>query len=74
MADHSYDVNHEEGAPMDYPEHEAMYSRFLWLTKWGIIANVALLIAMAVGFFMGGGFIGGFLTLIVLMVAAVIFA
>jgi len=73
MADQSYELN-EDGAPMDYPEHEQTYSMFLLLTKWGVIVNVALLLAMAVGFFMGGGFLGGVFTFIVLMIAAKIIA
>ncbi|MEL6505628.1 MAG: aa3-type cytochrome c oxidase subunit IV [Pseudomonadota bacterium] len=74
MADQSYEVNNDDGAPMDYAEHEKTYSMFLWLTKWGVIFNVALLLAMAVGFFMGGGFLGGIFTFIVLMIAAKILA
>ena len=74
MATHSYEVDHDNGAPMDYPEHEKTYSMFLLLTKWGILFNVALLLAMDVGFFMGGGFLGGLLTFIVLMIAAKIVA
>ncbi len=74
MADQTYDVNHDQGAPMDYPQHENTYSMFLWLTKWGVLFNIALLVAMAVGFFMGGGFIGGVLSFIVLMVVAKIAA
>ena len=74
MADQTYDLSEKDGAPMDYPEHEATYSLFLLMVKWGIIFNVALLIAMAAGFFMGAGFIGGTLILIVLMIAAKIFA
>ncbi|MEM1316785.1 MAG: aa3-type cytochrome c oxidase subunit IV [Pseudomonadota bacterium] len=74
MATQNYDVDHENGAPMDYPEHEKTYSMFLLITKWGILFNVALLLAMAVGFFMGGGFLGGLLTFIVLMIAAKIIA
>lgn len=74
MADQTYEVNHENGAPMDYKEHNETYSMFLWLTKWGIIVNVVLLIAMAVGFFMGGGFVGGLLTFIVLMIVSRIIA
>ncbi len=73
MADQSYELN-EEGAPMDYPEHEQTYSMFLFLTKWGILFNVALLLAMAVGFFMGGGFLGGVFTFIILMIIAKILA
>ena len=74
MADQTYEVNNEHGAPMDYPEHENTYSMFLWLTKWGILFNIALLLAMMVGFFMGGGFLGGVLSFIVLMIIARIFA
>lgn len=73
MADQTYEVN-EEGAPMDYPQHEDTYSVFLLLTKWGILFNVALLIAMAIGFFMGGGFLGGVFSFIILMIVAKIFA
>lgn len=74
MADQTYEVNHESGAPMDYPEHEKTYSMFLWLTKWGIIFNVVLLLAMAFGFYMGGGFVGGVISFFVLMIVAKIFA
>ncbi len=74
MADQTYEVNHEEGAPMDYKEHENTYSMFLWLTKWGVIFNVALLVAMAAGFFMGAGFVGGVLVFIIMMIASKIFA
>lgn len=74
MADQSYEVNEKNGAPMDYPEHEATYSMFLLMVKWGIIANVALLLAMAAGFYGGAGLIGGTLVFIVLMLAAKIVA
>ncbi len=70
MADHSYDVNHESGADMDYAEHQQTYDMFLTLSKWVSIFCVVLLLAMAVGFFMGGGFIGGLLCFVVLMIAA----
>ncbi|MEM1039668.1 MAG: aa3-type cytochrome c oxidase subunit IV [Pseudomonadota bacterium] len=70
MADQTYDVDPNEGAPMDYPEHEKTYSMFMLLTKWGVIFNVALLIAMAVGFFLGGGLLGGTLVFLALMVVA----
>ena len=70
MATESYHVDHENGADMDYSEHEQTYDMFLTLSKWTVIFCVALLLAMAVGFFMGGGMIGGLLTFIVLMVAS----
>jgi cytochrome c oxidase subunit IV len=69
MADYSYELN-EDGAPMDYPQHQQTYSMFLLLTKWGILFNVSLLLAMVVGFFMGGGLVGGILVFIVLMFIA----
>ena len=74
MADQTYEVNHDVGAPMDYQEHENTYSMFLWLTKWGILFNVALMIAMAAGFFMGAGFVGGVLIFLILMIVAKIVA
>ena len=73
MADQTYELN-EDGAPMDYPQHEETYSMFLLLTKWGILFNVALLLAMEVGFFMGGGLVGGTLVFIILMIVAKILA
>ncbi len=68
MAEISYEID-DQGAPMDYPEHEQTYSMFLWLAKWGVIANIALLVGMAVGFF-GGGALLGLLSAIVVMVVA----
>lgn len=55
---------------MDYPEHEKTYSGFLWLTKWMIVLIVALLLAMAAGFFGGFGLIGGTLIFIILSALA----
>ena len=69
MADLTYELN-EDGAPMDYPQHEQTYSMFLFLTKWAVVFNVALLLAMSVGFFMGGGLLGGMLVFIILMIIA----
>ncbi|MEE9375609.1 MAG: aa3-type cytochrome c oxidase subunit IV [Rhizobiaceae bacterium] len=69
MADVTFEID-DHGAPMDYPEHNQTYSKFLWLMKWGVLANVALLLAMAVGFFLGGGLFGGIATFIVLMIIA----
>ena len=61
----------ETGAPMDYAEHENTYSRFLAMSKWGTMAMVILMIAMAAGFFGGAGFLGAFVIFIVLNVAGV---
>ncbi|MEM9331986.1 MAG: aa3-type cytochrome c oxidase subunit IV [Pseudomonadota bacterium] len=53
---------------MDYPEHERTYESFLKFSIWTTAGCVALLIAMAFGFFGGGGLIGGTLAFIILMV------
>ncbi len=52
---------------MDYSEHEKTYDAFLKLFVWGTAGCVALLVAMAFGFFGGGGLIGGGLLFIVLL-------
>ena len=48
-------AKHEEhgahGSAMDYSEHERTYGWFIWLTKWSVISLVALMLAMAAGFF-----------------------
>lgn len=54
---------------MDYPEHEKTYDMFLKLSIWTTAACVALLIAMAFGFFAGGGLIGGTLLFFILLAA-----
>ena len=54
MADNTPTGPVELGANMDYPEHEKTYSLFLGLTKYGSLVTVALLIAMAFGFFTSG--------------------
>ena len=52
---------------MDYPEHEKTYELFLKFSIWTTVSCVALLIAMAAGFFGGFGLIGGTLVFIGLM-------
>ena len=64
----------ETGAEMDYGEHEKTYNMFLTFAKWGTIHIAALLIAMAFGFFAGGGLFGGIVAFIVLMALAVVIA
>ncbi|MEM9279439.1 MAG: aa3-type cytochrome c oxidase subunit IV [Pseudomonadota bacterium] len=54
---------------MDYPEHERTYDTFIKLSIWTTAICVVLLVAMAFGFFGGGGLIGGTLLFIVLMIA-----
>lgn len=55
---------------MDYPEHERTYELFLIGSKWLTIICCALLIAMAFGFFAGGGFFGGLIVFIILNILA----
>lgn len=73
MAEHPPSGPLEMGAEMDYQEHDKTYNRFLIFTKYGTIAVVSLLIAMAFGFFAGGGFISSVI-LFVLLVAVASFA
>ena len=54
MADNTPTGPVELGAEMDYREHEKTYSLFLGLTKYTTLVTVALLIAMAFGFFASG--------------------
>lgn len=54
---------------MDYPEHEKTYEIFLKLSVWTTALCVILMIAMAFGFFGGGGLIGSTLLFIVLTIA-----
>jgi hypothetical protein len=57
----------ENGAEMDYQAHEKTYEVFLNIFKWGTVGCIALMIAMAIGFYAGGGLIGGTIALIVLI-------
>jgi hypothetical protein len=59
----------ELGAPMDYAEHEKTYNFFLEGTKVVTIFCVALLIAMAAGFFTSAGFFTAFVLFILLNIA-----
>lgn len=56
MAEHATAGPLETGANMDYAEHEKTYVRFLSIAKYGTLASVALLAAMAFGFFTSAGF------------------
>lgn len=60
----------EVESAMDYAEHDRTYHEFLWLTRWTVASVVALLIAMAAGFFGGWGLFGGTLIFIVLMIVS----
>jgi Bacterial aa3 type cytochrome c oxidase subunit IV len=56
MAEHHDTAPAELGAPMDYNEHEKTYDLFIALSKWGAVVCIALVAAMAFGFFAGGFF------------------
>jgi len=58
----------EVGASMDYPEHHKTYNFFINATKYGTMMLVALMIAMAVGFFTTAGFVFSTLLFVVLSV------
>ena len=55
----------ELGAEMDYAEHDATYNVFMIGAKYGTLICVVLLIAMAVGFYTGAGFLGGLATFVI---------
>ena len=57
---------------MDYPEHEKTYDFFINATKYGTLFCVALLVAMAAGFFTSAGFFSSLLLLILINVLGVI--
>ena len=66
MADHPPAAPAEVGAEMDYPEHEKSYRLFLGLAKYGSLHIIALLIAMAFGFFTSAGFISSFILFVLI--------
>ncbi len=59
----------ETGAEMDYAEHERTYNLFLGLTKYVSLVSIAILIAMAFGFFTSAGFISS--TILFILISAV---
>jgi len=69
MADNATTSPVELGAEMDYAEHEKTYSLFLGLTKYGTLVTVAIMIAMAFGFFTPAGFISS--TILFILICAV---
>lgn len=62
----------ETGAPMNYPEHEKTYLMFINGSKYVTVILVALLIAMAAGFFTAAGFLGGIFLFFVLSILGII--
>ena len=67
MASHPPSGPLETGAAMDYSEHRATYNRFLMLAKYGTLAVVALLVAMAFGFFTNAGFISAAILFVLIL-------
>lgn len=68
MADNATTGSVELGAEMDYAEHEKTYSMFLGITKYVTLFTVAVLIAMAFGFFTAAGFISSTILFILISV------
>ncbi|MGB7431128.1 MAG: aa3-type cytochrome c oxidase subunit IV [Ahrensia sp.] len=68
MANGDTGAQADENKVMDYPEHEKTYEMFLSGSKIVTVTSVALLAAMAFGFFAGGGFIGGSVVFIALLI------
>lgn len=58
----------ETGAEMDYKEHEKTYSGFINGLKFGTLMIVALLVAMAAGFFTAAGFFSATILFFVIVV------
>ncbi|MGY6708786.1 MAG: aa3-type cytochrome c oxidase subunit IV [Rhizobiaceae bacterium] len=63
----------EMGGEMDYQEHEKTYGLFLGITKYVTLVVVALLVAMAFGFFTAAGFISATVLFILICVVGAYF-
>ncbi|MFB9979143.1 aa3-type cytochrome c oxidase subunit IV [Mesorhizobium kowhaii] len=72
MADHTPTGPVELGAKMDYAEHDRTYAGFLMLAKYGSLFCLAILLAMAFGFFAGGFFSATILFVLILAAGAFI--
>lgn len=66
MAEHTSNGPVELGAEMDYPEHQRTYNIFLNLAKYGGLHVIALVIAMAFGFFTSAGFFSALILFILI--------
>lgn len=66
MADHPPAMPAEVGAEMDYPQHEKSYRLFVALAKYGTLHVLAVLIAMAFGFFTSAGFFSSLILFILI--------
>jgi Bacterial aa3 type cytochrome c oxidase subunit IV len=72
MAEQKHEGALETGVPMDYAEHDKTYSWFLSGTKYLTLFCVALLMAMAFGFFVAGWFSATILFIVVFAAGAFI--
>ena len=59
----------ETGAEMDYEQHRSTYLAFLALAKYGTVFCVALLVAMAFGFFTPAGFVSSTILFVIIVAA-----
>ena len=62
----------EQGAPMDYAEHERTFAGFVALTKIGILATVAVLQALLLFGIAANGFWLGVLLILLATIATII--
>ncbi|GAA4119982.1 aa3-type cytochrome c oxidase subunit IV [Aminobacter aganoensis] len=67
MADNTPTGPVELGAQMDYAEHEGTYNLFIKLSKYATLVCVALMVAMAFGFFTPAGFFSSTVLFLVLV-------
>ena len=72
MADHAPSGPVEVGAAMDYSEHDKTYNGFLALTKYGSLACIALLVAMAFSFFTAAGWFSGVVLFFIVLALGVV--
>lgn len=63
----------EQGAAMDYQEHEKSYDLFVKGVKYGTMHVVFVLIALTVGFFTQAGFIFSVLLFVILSAGGILF-
>lgn len=72
MADDTPTGPVELGAEMDYEEHEKTYSGFLMFAKYASLHVLALLTAMAFGFFTDAGFFSAFALFAIITIGGIV--
>ena len=58
---------------MDIQEQVSTYNLVMGMTKWGSLALAAFLIFVVIWFCTGAGFVSGFITGLVVLVAGILF-